>query len=72
MLTKNDLQEIRTLVREEVHEAILDETPKIVKQELKPVKQKLDKLHKDFHDFVDHFDNKLTKAEQDVKKLQQN
>ena len=84
MLTKNDLQQIRTVV----HEAIQEEAPKIVSQELtnaidsqikpvireelSPIKKKLDKLHKDVHTFVDHFDNRLTKIEQDVKILKGN
>ena len=75
MLTKNDLQQIRVLVKEEVHTAIREETPRIVRpiiqEELKPVKKKLDKLHKDFHSFVDHFDKRLTKVEVDVKTLKQ-
>lgn len=84
MLTKNDLQQIRT--------AIQEETPKIVRQELtvaidtqvrpivreeidtalKPIKKKLNKVHKDLHSFVDHFDKRLTTAEKNIKILQNN
>lgn len=68
MLSKNDLQQIRTVIQEE--------TRPIVKEEigvaLKPVKAKLNKLHRDFHKFVDHFDSRLTTVESDIKILKQN
>lgn len=93
MLTKNDLLQIRGVIKEETGAAIEEQVRPIIREELDPVKQdistlkgdvftlkkgqksikrKLDTLHKDFHSFVDHSDKRLTKVEQDVKKLQQN
>lgn len=59
MLTKNDLQQIRRAVQEEVH------------IETQPIKQKLNKVAKDLDTVIDHFDKRITKVEKDVKVLQQ-
>lgn len=83
MLTSNDLQQIRKLVREEVHVGIQEETPKIflpiVQQELTPIKKdiqlikkKLNKISKDVNTLIPYFNGRITKLEIGVKSLKQN
>jgi len=64
MLTKNDLLQIGEVVRPIIQKEIT--------VALKPIKWKLDKLRKDFHAFVDHFDQRLSSVETDIKLLKQN
>ena len=60
MLTKNDLQQIRTLVKEEVQLGT------------KPIKKQLNKVAKDVDTIIVHFDNRLTKVENNIKVLKGN
>jgi len=88
MLTQNDLQQIRGVVRE----AIREETPRLVKEqldtaigvqvrpiiqeelkkEMKPVKVKLNRVAKDLDYVIRSYDARLVAVETDVKNLKQN
>lgn len=64
MLTKNDLEQIRTIVK--------DEASAVVKDELKPVKKKLNRVEKDLHYVIGKYDERLVALERDMKILKQN
>lgn len=57
MLTKNDLQQIREVVREEV------------KVELKPVKRKLNVVEKDLHYIIGKFDTRIVENQREIQKI---
>lgn len=68
MLTKNDLQQIREVVKEEVR----TEATTIVRKELKPIKSKLNRIEKDLSYVIRTYDERLVAVENDVKILQNN
>lgn len=64
VLTKNDLQQIKLIVDTSIDSKL--------EVRLKPIKKQLSKVQKDLDTVVVHFDKRLTKAEKDVKILQNN
>jgi hypothetical protein len=74
MLTRNDLQQIRTIVKEEVQ----GETKPIrsdismLQKDMKSVRQKLNKVSKDVDTLIPYFDKRITSLEKDMRSLKQN
>ena len=74
MLTKNDLQQIKAIVKTEVNGAIQSQVPPIVtgilQKELKPVKKDLKKIRKDLEFAVGVLDRDRWKVEKRVEVLE--
>ena len=68
MLTKQDLQNIRGVLQEEIKASV----PLIVKGELKPIKRKLNRLEKDVRYIVKDFDERIVANTRAIQKLQNN
>lgn len=62
MLTKNDLQQIRDVVREEVKDE--------VKQQLKPVKKDLHSVKKDLSYVIGEYDERIVHAHRKIDKVE--
>ena len=74
MLTKNDLQQIKAIVKTEVNGAIQSQVPPIVtgilQKELKPVKKDLKKIRRDLEFAVGVLDRDRWKVEKRVEVLE--
>mgnify|MGYP001585006978 CR=1 FL=1 len=74
MLTKNDLQQIKAIVKTEVNGAIQSQVPPIVtgilQKELKPVKKDLKKIRRDLEFAVGVLDRDGWKVEKRVEVLE--
>ena len=63
MLTKNDLQQIRSIVREEVKDE--------VEQQLKPVSKKLNRVAKDLSYVIGNYDERIVLTNRRVDKIEE-
>lgn len=63
MLTKSDLQEIKKIVN--------DNTRKIVKEELAPVKKDITSIRKDIKTIVGYFDNEYLELRKRIDRLEE-
>lgn len=76
MLTQNDLQQIRGVIKDEVRDAISEQIKPMIQEELKkeltPIKRKLNRVAKDLDYVIRSYDERLVAVETDVKKLKQN
>jgi hypothetical protein len=63
MLTKNDLQQIRSIVREEVKDE--------VEQQLKPVSKKLNRVAKDLSYIIGNYDERIVLTNRRVDKIEE-
>lgn len=62
MLTKQDLQEIRTIVQEE--------SMSVVKEEIKPLKKKLNKVSKDLDIVIRQYDSRISANTRSIKRIE--
>lgn len=76
MLSKQDIQNIREVIREEatniVRQEIRESVPTIVKEELKPIKRKLNRIEKDVRYIAKDFDVRIATNSRAIQKLQDN
>lgn len=70
MLTTQDLSQIRTLLKEEIKLEVGTVVKKIVREELKPVNKKLNKIDKDLKTTINFFDNELLGHDKRISKIE--
>lgn len=79
MLTKSDLNQIRTIVREEVKDQVNDafsaQVPNIIdstlKKELKPIKEDITKIRKDMKTIVGFFDAEYLQLRKRIERIEE-
>jgi len=80
MLTKNDLNQIRSVVKEEVKNEVADQVKmglepiakdlSDVKKDLKDVKKRVKKIEKTVDVVIDHFDREIVGTQKRVGKIE--
>ncbi|KKQ51792.1 hypothetical protein A2865_03250 [Candidatus Woesebacteria bacterium RIFCSPHIGHO2_01_FULL_39_17] len=67
MLSKSDFQQIQDIVRTEVHQ----ETRKIIKEELAPIKKDITQIRKDIKTIVNFFDREYLELRKRVERIEE-
>lgn len=70
MLTKTDLDDIRSLFQAETRKVVRDETQKIIQKEIAPIKKSISRIEKKLDKTIDYFDDKFLDHAQRVKALE--
>ena len=79
MLTKNDLQQLKTILRDEVRPIVKEEVYTVInetvrpmiKEELKPIKDDITQIRKDMKQIVSFFDREYLELRKRVEHIEQ-